>query len=122
MERFTNGDLTIEPREDDAHRALVLVWRGKSNARNPSQILQPYFALATADALARNLALELDFATLEHFNSSTITSIIQLIQECRGKALKLALLYDPKIKWQKLSFDALRVFAKQDGLLELRPA
>jgi hypothetical protein len=31
------------------------------------------------------------------------------------------LVYDQALKWQKLSFDALRVFAKDD-LLELRSA
>ena len=61
------------------------------------------------------------FTKLEHFNSSTITSIIQLIQECRAKGVKLVIVFDAAVKWQKLSFDALRVFAKPDGLLELRP-
>jgi hypothetical protein len=29
--------------------------------------------------------------------------------------------YDQKLKWQKLSFDAIRVFVKSDGLLQLCP-
>ena len=41
--------------------------------------------------------------------------------ECnaRQRNVRLVLVYNPQLKWQKLSFDALRVFAKDD-LLELR--
>jgi hypothetical protein len=69
----------------------------------------------------RKLPIELHFEKLEHFNSSTITSIIQLIQDSRARGVKLVLVYDEALKWQKLSFDALRVFARDD-LLELRSA
>lgn len=120
MENLSTGELTLEASEDAAKRAIVLSWRGKSNARNPSQVLQPYFATVLAAATTRSLGVELDFSSLEHFNSSTITSIIQLIQESRSKGVRLSIVYDARVKWQKLSFDALRVFAKPDGLLELR--
>jgi hypothetical protein len=84
-------------------------------------VLAPYFrdVLATADT--RKVPLELHFEKLEHFNSSTITSIIQLIQDSRARGVKLVLVYDHALRWQKLSFDALRVFAK-DAMLELRAA
>jgi hypothetical protein len=36
--------------------------------------------------------------------------------------VKVVLLYNPSHKWQKLSFEALRALAKNDGLLEIRPA
>jgi hypothetical protein len=74
-----------------------------------------------AVAGARNLPIELHFEQLEHFNSSTITSLIQLIQDSRARSIKLILVYDQALKWQRLSFDALRVFVKDD-LLELRSA
>ena len=84
-------------------------------------MLAPYFREVMASAATRKLPLELHFEKLEHFNSSTITSIIQLIQDSRARSIKLILVYDQALKWQKLSFDALRVFAKDD-LLELRSA
>ncbi|HET9625657.1 MAG TPA: hypothetical protein VFP84_30035 [Kofleriaceae bacterium] len=101
--------------------ALQLLWKGKSNSRHPLEMLTPYFRDVLAAAAARGLPLELHFEKLEHFNSSTITSIIKLIQDARLRAVKLVLVYDSALKWQKLSFDALRVFAKDD-LLELRIA
>ena len=52
-------------------------------------------------------------------NSSTITAIIQIIQEAKARGTKLELVFDPSKTWQKLSFEALGVFAKDDGMLRL---
>src|ERR1041384_3489560 len=121
MQSLIVGDLRIEALEDEASSAVRLLWRGKSNNRHPGEALAPYFSEVLATADTRRVPLELHFEKLEHFNSSTITSIIQLIQDSRARAVKLVLVYDQALKWQKLSFDALRVFAKDD-LLELRSA
>lgn len=121
MQGLVVGDLRIEAREDEASTAVQLLWKGKSNNRHPGEALAPYFREVLAIASMRKLPIELHFEKLEHFNSSTITSIIQLIQDSRARAVKLVLVYDEALKWQKLSFDALRVFARDD-LLELRSA
>lgn len=121
MQGLVVGDLRIEALDGDAPGAVRLMWRGKSNNRHPGEALAPYFREVLAAAGQRKQALELHFEDLEHFNSSTITSIIQLIQDARARGIKLVLVYDNALKWQKLSFDALRVFARDD-LLELRPA
>jgi hypothetical protein len=121
MQSLIVGDLRIEAMEDGVVPALQLLWKGKSNSRQPSELLGPYFRDVLSTASARGLQLELHFEKLEHFNSSTITSIIKLIQDARARTVKLVLVYDPALKWQKLSFDALRVFAKDD-LFELRAA
>lgn len=101
--------------------SIRLRWRGKSNSRNPNEVLAPYFREMLAMASARKVPIELHFEDIEHVNSSTITSIIQLIQDSRARSIKLILVYDQTLRWQKLSFDALRVFATDD-LLEMRPA
>jgi hypothetical protein len=121
MQGLVVGDLRIEALDDDASSAVRLLWKGKSNNRHPAEALAPYFREVLATAGRRQQPLELHFEDLEHFNSSTITSIIQLIQDARARGIKLVLVYDHALKWQKLSFDALRVFAKDD-LLELRAA
>jgi hypothetical protein len=121
MQGLVVGDLRIEALEDEASTAVQLLWKGKSNNRHPGEALAPYFREVLAFASLRKLPIELHFEKLEHFNSSTITSIIQLIQDSRARAIKLVLVYDEALKWQKLSFDALRVFARDD-LLELRSA
>ena len=119
MQSLIVGDLRIEAMEDGVVPSLQLLWKGKSNSRQPSELLGPYFRDVLSTASTRNVPLELHFEKLEHFNSSTITSIIKLIQDARSRAVKLVIVYNPALKWQKLSFDALRVFAK-DHVLELR--
>jgi hypothetical protein len=119
MQSLIVGDLRIEATEDGVYPSLQLNWKGKSNSRQPAELLGPYFRDVLATAGQRGVPLELHFEKLEHFNSSTITSLIKLIQDARARTVKLVLVYDPALKWQKLSFDALRVFAKH-GVLELR--
>ena len=121
MQGLVVGDLRIEALESEASPAVQLLWKGKSNNRHPGEALAPYFREVLATASLRRVPVELHFEQLEHFNSSTITSIIQLIQDSRARSIKLILVYDQALKWQKLSFDALRVFARDD-LLELRSA
>jgi hypothetical protein len=123
MQSLIAGDLRIEemPMVEGSAASIRLRWRGKSNSRNPNEVLAPYFREMLAMANARKVPIELHFENIEHINSSTITSIIQLIQDSRARSIRLILVYDQTLRWQRLSFDALRVFAKDD-LLEMRPA
>lgn len=120
MEDLHAGDLTINVVEDDT--ALSLFWLGMSNERQPELVLRPFFATVLADAAAGNKLVELHFERIERFNSSTILCIIQLIQEARNRQIRLEAVYDHNRKWQRLSFDALRIFSKGDGLFTLRNA
>ena len=121
MENLVADDLTIEAAEPDPASPLVLTWKGKSDDRHPAKILGPYFASVLDRAAARPSAVEMHFEKLDHFNSSTIAAVIRFIQDARARGVKLVLVYNQALKWQKLSFDALRVFARDD-LLELRTA
>ncbi len=123
METFSSGDLTIEVRETalspSGPASLALLWSGTSNHRQPTTLLAPFFSAVLARATLQAASIEMRFELLEHFNSSTITAIIQVVQEARARGVKLVLAFDPTLKWQRLSFDALRIFVKSDGLLEL---
>jgi hypothetical protein len=118
MNDLVAGDLklAVNPARADA---LELSWLGRSNDRYPGKLLTPYWQIALAEAAERAVPIELHFQKLEHFNSSTITVIIQFIQEARNRGARLVMIYDQALKWQKLSFDAMRVFAK-DELFQLR--
>ena len=120
MENLRAGDLAIEVVQPRHAGSIRLLWTGRSGDRNPHLVLVPYFEQVLADAAAQGASVELRFEKLDHFNSSTVATIIQLIQDARQRAVKLALVYDARLRWQKLSFDALRVFVAGDGLLELR--
>jgi hypothetical protein len=119
MESLHAGDLKIDIVEIDT--AFRLHWLGMSNERQPEKTLKPFFATVLQGAAEGSKAIELHFEHIERFNSSTILCIIQLIQEARHKNIRLEVVYDPSRKWQRLSFDALRIFDKADGLFALRP-
>jgi hypothetical protein len=119
MDNLQSGDLTIEVAETpDA--VVRCTWKGKSNERNPPEVLKPWFEKLLADVGGKQGTIEMHFEKIEHFNSSTITALIRLIQSCRKSNIKLVMVYDQTLKWQRLSFDALRVFEKNDDLFHLR--
>jgi hypothetical protein len=120
VDDLSSGDLTIEVTERDG--ALVCTWTGKSNERHPQKTLGPWFEGLLADAAGRSAGVEMHFERLEHFNSSTITALVRLIQTARHRAVRLTFVYDQDLKWQQLSFDALRVFDKGDRAFVLESA
>jgi hypothetical protein len=113
------GELTIEPRRPDGGGSVDLFWRGKSNDRHPARTVVPYVTEVLAGAQAEQALVRLHFETIEHMNSSTITAIIQIIQDARTRRTQLVIVFDPSKNWQKLSFEALSVFVKDDGLLRI---
>lgn len=120
LENLRAADLQIDVEDVADSNALRLTWRGKSNERNPEKVLGPFFKRVLDVAAERKVTVEMRFHELQHFNSSTITSVIGLIEAARAKTVRLTLTYSGTTKWQRVSFDALRVFSRGDGLLELR--
>src|ERR1700691_257818 len=100
---------------------LRLDWTGRSDGRNPAWTLAPFFDDQLQYAQDHGGVIELHFEKLEHFNSSTITALIQLIRKARSLRVRLSLFFDGKAKWQRLSFDALGVFEQADGLVHFEP-
>lgn len=111
------GDLRIETRDDPPR----FVFLGKSNAREPLDVLQPFFEKWLAEAVLKKIPLELRFEDLDHMNSGTITALIFLIDAAQARGTVLKLSYAKAKKWQRLSFEALRVFQKHGAPLELLP-
>lgn len=120
VESLKVADLSIEVEEVGAPPGLRLAWRGKSNDRQPSRVLSPFFNQVLDYAAGKALPVEMRFHDLQHFNSSTITAVIELIEDAREKEVKLVLSYDGATRWQRVSFEALKVFRQPDGMLELR--
>src|SRR5438445_622366 len=74
--------------------SVRVVWRGRSGARSPWQILSPFFDELSTIAEERALAIEHDFRKLDHMNSSTISALIQLVQTSRTRKVPLRFVYD----------------------------
>lgn len=117
---FTAGELTIEPKRNAEAAHIGLFWKGKSNDRHPARTVVPYLTDVLSVAKREKASVVLHFETIEHMNSSTITAIIQIIQQARNESVPLVIAYDEGKNWQKLSFEALSVFVKGDGLLQLQ--
>jgi hypothetical protein len=119
LERLVSNDLIIDPLPSPEDGTIVLQWRGRSTDRQPARAIIPYVTPCLERALHLKVPVRMEFGELEHMNSSTITAIIQIIQEARARGTRLVLVYSADKRWQKLGFEALRVFVKDDGLLEL---
>ena len=120
VESLVVGDLHIEATLAEQPPTVRLAWTGKSNARQADQLLLPYLERVLDQAAASGRSLELRFEGLSHFNSSTIASVIQLIQHAETRPARLVIVFDPRRQWQRLSFDALKVFVRPGGRFELR--
>jgi hypothetical protein len=114
------GDLGIAVVEDVG--LVRCDWRGRSVEREADLTLKPFFDRLLERAQEIGALLEMHFEELDYFNSSTIGTLITFIQKARRQKVHLRLVYAGNIKWQSLSFDALRMFERGDQLFELRAA
>lgn len=123
MELFASlvaGALLVEARGADG--VLRLDWTGRSNGQRPGLMLAPYFEAVLMRARAEGSCIEVHFERLEFFNSSTVASVIGFIRAAREQGTMLAIVFDGELKWQALSFTALKSLELPDGLLKIRPS
>lgn len=100
-------ELTIEV-DERTPGVVALTWLGRSASRSPGAVLHPWFEQLFSYVRERGAALEMRFERLEQFNSSTIAVLIQLISSAQERGVKLTLRYAGNLRWQALSFDALK--------------
>lgn len=81
---------------------------GRSDAREPSAILRPQFEKVIVEASQQHRGVRIHFEGLEYFNSSTLAFLIQAIHFARDKRVSLEVSYAESLKWQQVSFDALK--------------
>src|SRR6185436_9219669 len=117
MTNLTAGELSIECNHAPPD-AVRLFWRGKSNQMSPGTVLDPYLNEALDAAEGSQTPLEMHFETIEHLNSSTITAILRMLEDARRRSVRVVLVYNSARKWQRVSFEGLRIFTT-DGNVEL---
>lgn len=88
----------------------ILTWLGKSDARDPSSIINPYIR-SIFDRL-KGKALEIKFERLQYMNSSTVPPIIQLIKILEENGVQSTITYSKNSKWQLASFKALETIVR----------
>ena len=107
MDPIILGDLTATF-DRNAPSQLHIRLSGKSASRDAGKVLAPLFDQTLAIASAENRVIVLHFEKLEYFNSSTIAALVQFIRSAQERKLGLTVVYDAALKWQAMSFDALR--------------
>src|SRR5262245_13180164 len=117
MENYSDGDLRIE--SVVAKEAIQLLWRGKSNARDPGATLLPFFDRVGAAARERNASIEIRLNELDYFNSSTLAAIIRGIRQFRQQGTRVLISYRESSGWQRRSCEALRIL-ESDGVVEIK--
>lgn len=110
LHELTSGDLRIDSTIDP--ECLRLVWRGRSAAPDPRAVLVPYFEQALELAHRSGARLEMHFEGLEYFNSSTIAALIDAIRLSSERRVPMMMIYSDTVRWQRKSFDALRMFTR----------
>ena len=120
MNELVFADLRIDVLEGDVATPTRLHWSGRSTEEDPSKVLIPFFQRVLEAASAAGTSVEMHFERLEYCNSLTIMSLIQLVRDARRLNVKLVLVHDGGLRWQKLMFEALKTLAKDEDFLELR--
>jgi hypothetical protein len=59
-------------------------------------------------ARAERRVLALHFERLAYFDSSTLAALVHLVRDAHAVGVGLNVVYDPRQRWQAVSFDALR--------------
>ena len=104
------GDLTIEV--GGTAEGLELIWRGASNSRNPGEALRAYFKVALAEASVRRAKLDLHFENLIQFNSSTVSVLLNLVEEAASAGVPMTYFYDGAQRWQAHNFESIALLKR----------
>jgi hypothetical protein len=120
MNPYVTGALQIN-RQRLQPNVIRLDWSGRSDARRPGELLQPYLATVLDEARESRCSVEMHFETLDFFNSSTVSVLVQFLQVARVHRIPLRYSYREEVRWQKLCFEALRVFEVLDDLVRVVP-
>ena len=86
--------------------AYTLYWEGECDFRNPLEVLtQPLNDLLPAVA---DRKLVLDFRGLTFMNSSSVTPLVAFIKTACTKGIRIHLIYDPRLSWQRITASSMR--------------
>jgi hypothetical protein len=117
-ESYVSNLLKIEIQENGD--SITTYWTGKSIDRNPSQFINPILVDLVNRSSEENKRIVLDFQKLDYMNSSTITPLIKILERANKGKINVSVQYNKRLKWQDLSFSALKIFQTKDKRVEIR--
>jgi hypothetical protein len=114
IKSYQENLLKIEVKFDESE--ILIKWLGESKDREPTKFLTPIFdSIYTRN---QTKPLVMDFTHFEYMNSSTVTPIVKQLERAKKENRKVTIQYKKGLKWQELSFAALKVF-NIPGLIEV---
>ena len=117
-ESFVSNLLKIEVQEKND--SIITNWTGKSVDRNPSKFISPLLVDLLKRSNEAKKQIILDFQKLDYMNSSTITPIIKILERAKKGKVEITVIYNKLLKWQDLSFSALKIFQTKDKRVEIK--
>lgn len=109
MKEFKHADLTITVNK--VGNMVTMTWLGQSAAKDPTIELAPYLQSVIAEIQGSQLTIS--YNRLEFMNSSSVKVILQFINSLNSAGITTVITYNAKISWQRLSFEALKNFARK---------
>lgn len=100
-----NLEITLQSGEKN-----TITWIGKSESRDPSAVINPFFSNMLAGLKGKELVIR--FEDLKYMNSSTVPPIIGFIKSLEEAGIKSKITYDKNSKWQAASFKALETIVR----------
>lgn len=97
----------LEIKASEAGGLVTVKWMGRSESRNPSEHINPFFDVLLGSVKGKNL--EIDFCSLQYMNSSTVPPIIRLVKSCSENQIPTIVYYNKDSEWQSASFKPLKV-------------
>jgi len=104
----------------DEPDVITVKWLGKSIERDPAKFLNPVLKEIFETANSGRKSILMDFRNLEYMNSSTITPIVKILAETGRDVVKVSIIYSKMLRWQDISFSALKIFKVKDSRVEVR--
>ena len=117
-ESYVSHSLKLEIQENAD--SITTSWTGKSIDRNPGQFLNPILVKLISKGNETHKRIVLDFRKLDYMNSSTITPIIKILERAKRGKMNVTVQYNKLLKWQDLSFSALKIFQTKDKRVEIK--
>ena len=85
-----------------------LNWLGRSDVVNPALAICPFFEQVLSEASADACFIDMHFEALEHFNSATCATLIQLLYAAGNARVPLHIVYGALVSWQARAFEAIQ--------------
>jgi hypothetical protein len=117
-ESFASNLLKIDVEENE--ESINIKWTGKSIHRKPGQFITPILVDVLKKSTDLKKRIVLDFRKLDYMNSSTITPVIKILERAKRGKVQVTVLYEKSLKWQDLTFSALKIFQTKDQRVEIK--